>query len=89
MRPERYLDAGEDHLPAPETLLVTILAVVGIFVPLVAVCTWRYAVNEMREIDNGTLSSDRRRSVDHARALAKIATISYAVLLTLVIGFHA
>jgi hypothetical protein len=88
MRPERYLDAGDELLPRPETLLVTILAVVGIFVPLVAACTWRYAINEMRNIDEGTLRADRRRSLDHARALAKIVTLSYLVILVFAIGLH-
>jgi hypothetical protein len=89
MRSEPYLDAGDAHLPQPETLLVTILAAVGIFAPLVAPCTWRYAINEMRNIDEGMLRADRRRSLDHARSLAKITTLVYAFLLVIWIGFHA
>jgi hypothetical protein len=89
MRPEPYLDAGDAHLPQPETLLVTILAVVGIFAPLVAPCTWRYAINEIRNIDEGTLCADPRRSLDHARSLAKITTLVYAFVLVIWIGSHA
>jgi hypothetical protein len=63
--------------------------VIGILVPLVALGAWRYAVNELRAMDEGTVRVDRRRSIDHARALAKLMSIIYAILFVLAIGFHA
>lgn len=89
MNRNNYLDAGEDVLPPAEAGLVTYLALIGIVVPLVAFGAWRYAIKELDAIDECRVRADRRRSIDHARALAKIASIFYLILAVIEIGYHA
>ena len=89
MNRNNYLDAGDHLLPPAEARLVTYLAVIGIVVPVVAFGAWRYAVKELDAIDEGALRADRRRSIDHARALAKIASIFYLILAVIEIGYRA
>jgi hypothetical protein len=83
-----YLDAGNDLLPRPELRLVTALALVGIGLPVVAVGAWGYAASELRKVDDGTLCSYGRRSIDHARVLAKTLSIAYLFVAVILIGFH-
>lgn len=88
MNRNSYLDAADAFLPAPAYQLVTGLALIGTLVPLVAFGAWRYAIAELDRIDEGVLTADHRRSIDHARALAKIATLFYFFLLVS-LGFRA
>ena len=60
MNRNSYLDAGEDLVPPANVQLVTNLALVGISVPLVSFGAWRYAVNELNAIDEGTVQAERR-----------------------------